>query len=132
LWYYYGSTLLLITDGVHRKLYYETPGPEAAIGVQRGTLFFVGQQKGRAFRGSALAFSGRCGAFAYPVRGETSQDNQTIVMRGNAPNFDGKCRVGSTWEATLMLVRIGHNLPLLYQPFPVHATTPPTATTDAA
>ena len=108
LWYYYGSTLLLTTDGAQRKFYYETPEPElVAMGVQRGTLFFVGQQKGRVYRGSAIAFSRRCGAFPYSVRGETSQDNQTIVMRGKAPNLDGTCRFKSTWEATLMLVRIG-------------------------
>ncbi len=108
LWYYYGSTLVLTTDGMQRKFYYETPEPElVAMGVKRGTLFFVGQQKGRAYRGSAIAFSRRCGAFPYAVRGETSQDNQTIVMRGKAPNLDGTCRLKSTWEATLTLFRTG-------------------------
>jgi len=108
LWYYDGSTLMLVTDGAQRKFYYETPEPElVAIGVKRGTLFFVGQQKGRAYRGSAIAFSRRCGAFPYSVRGETSQDNQTIVMRGKAPNLDGTCRLKSTWEATLTLFRVG-------------------------
>ena len=133
LWDYDGSTLLLMTDGVQRKFYYETPRPELVeIGVQRGTLFFVGQQKGRAYRGTALAFSNRCGAIPYSVRGEISEDNQTIVVRGKAPNLDGKCRVKSTWEATLMLVRIGQQSSAPVSTISRPPTTPPTGTTEGA
>ena len=121
LWDYNGSTLLLVHDGMQRKFYYETPRPELVkIGVQRGTLFFVGRQQGRAYRGIALVFSKQCKATPYSVRGEISQDNQTIVMRGNAPSLDAKCRIIATYEATAMLVNSGE------QPSdPVSSISPP-------
>ena len=107
LWHYDGSTLLLVQDGMQRKFYYETPRPELVkIGVQRGTLFFVGRQQGREYRGIALAFSNRCVGTPYQVRGELSEDKQVIVMRGNAPSsLDAKCRIVATYESTAMLVR---------------------------
>ena len=107
LWHYDGSTLLLMTDGVQRKIYYEIPRPDLVkIGVHRGTLFFVGRQEGREYRGIALAFSKQCVATPYRVRGELSVDNQTIVMHGNAPSWlDAKCRIVATYESTAMLVR---------------------------
>ncbi len=106
LWDHDGSTLLLITDGMQRKFYYETPRPGLIeIGVLRGTLFFVGQQKGRAYRGIARVFSKRCGATPYSVSGEISEDSQTILVRGKAPSLDGQCRIQATWEAIAMLVR---------------------------
>jgi hypothetical protein len=106
LWDYEGSTLVLITDGMQRKFYYETPRPGlVAIGVQRGTLFFVGQQQGRAYRGIARVFSKRCGAIPYPVSGEISEDSRTILVRGKAPSLDGKCRIQATSDAVATLVR---------------------------
>ena len=107
LWHYDGSTLLLMTDGVQRKIYYDTPRPELVkMGIQRGTLFFVGRQQGREYRGIALAFSSRCVGTPYRVRGELSEDNQTIVMRGKAPSLlDAKCRIVDTYESTALLVR---------------------------
>ena len=106
LWDYDGSRLVLVNDGLQRKLYYETPRPGLVdLGVQRGTLFFVGQQKGRAYRGIARVFSKRCGAIPYSVSGEMSEDSQTILVRGKAPSVDGKCRILATYEATTMLVR---------------------------
>ena len=107
LWHYDGSTLLLMTDGVKRKIYYEIPRPDLVkIGVQRGTLFFVGRQQGREYRGITLAFSNQCVGTPYRVRGELSEDNQTIVMRGKAPSLlDAKCRIVATYEFTAMLVR---------------------------
>jgi hypothetical protein len=108
LWDYDGSTLLLVADGMQRKLYYETPRPGLAdIGVQRGTLFFVGQQKGRVYRGIARVFSKRCGAIPYSVSGEISEDSRTILVRGKAPSLDGKCRIQNTWDASATLVRSG-------------------------
>ena len=106
LWDYEGSTLVLITDGMQRKFYYETPRPGlVAIGVQRGTLFFVGQQQGRAYRGIARVFSKRCGAIPYPVSGEISEDSRTILVRGKAPSLDGRCRIQATSDAVATLVR---------------------------
>ena len=107
LWHYDGSTLLLMTDGAQRKIYYEIPRPELVkIGVQRGTLFFVGRQQGREYHGITLAFSNRCVGSLYRVRGELSEDNQTIVMRGKAPSLlDAKCRIVATYHSTAMLVR---------------------------
>lgn len=121
LWDYDGSKLLLITDGMQRKFYYETPRSGLAdIGVQRGTLFFVGQQKGRAYRGIARVFSKRCGAIPYSVSGEISEDSQTILVRGKAPSLDGKCRIQATWDASAMLVRSGQR-----SSAPVSRSSPP-------
>jgi len=109
LWYYYGSTLSLISDGQQRRFYYETPRPElVALGIQRGTLFFIGYQKALAYRGSVFVFSRQCGATPYHVRGEISKDNQTIVLRGNAPSLDERCRIRTTWQATMLLIRGEH------------------------
>ena len=106
LWEYNSSTLLLMTDGIERKFYYETPRRELVqFGVRRGTLFFVGQQQGREYRGMAYVFAKRCKATSYSVHGEISENNRTIVMRGNAPSLDAKCRIGAIDEATAMLVR---------------------------
>jgi hypothetical protein len=108
LWDYEGSKLLLVTDGMQRKFYYETPRPALVdIGVQRGTLFFVGQQKGRAYRGIARVFSKRCGAIPYSVSGEISEDGRSILVRGKAPSLDGQCRIQATWDASTTLVRSG-------------------------
>jgi hypothetical protein len=105
LWEYNGSTLSLTVDGMQWKFHYETPRRELVeMGVQRGTLFFVGQKGGRGYRGFTMVFS-RCGVSPYSVRGEISEDGQTILLRGKAPSLDERCRTHSTWEAIATLVR---------------------------
>ena len=101
----HGSTLSLTIDGVQWKFRYKTPRRELVdMGIRRGTLFFVGQKRGRGYRGMTMVFS-RCGVTPYSVSGEISEDGQTILLRGKAPSLDEKCRTHSTWEAIAMLVR---------------------------
>ena len=99
------------------------PEPElVAMGVQPGTLFFVGQQKGRAYRGTAIAFRDDAGHF-HTRSGARLHRTARPSDDWKRSNLDGTCRLKSTWEATLMLIRVGQQSPSRIDDFP--STQPP-------
>jgi hypothetical protein len=89
-WDYEGSLLRLdaTPDSRSRVFYvYRPNGAMKAEGAQPGELFFTGQRIGNRYEGTAYAFAGRCGRFAYPVVGNIL-DDRTIMISGQKPNID--------------------------------------------
>src|SRR5262245_44456310 len=83
-WILNQSTMKLSTDGTGRTITYEIPSPQAIqIGVQKGAVFFFGEQIARKYEGSAHAFYPGCTPVAYLVAGEISEDNKQIKLSGN-------------------------------------------------
>ena len=71
---------------------YANPRPSLVGLVQPGTVLVRGYWQGDIFNGTAFVFSRWCGAIPYVVRGTTDQAN-SLVLIGAAPQFDTNCRI---------------------------------------
>lgn len=82
-----------VCDGGGMSISYLRPRQGlVAVGVLSGTLLFDGvEHAGGAISGQARRFSKTCGPITYPVTGQTH--GTTIILRGNAPVVDGRCRI---------------------------------------
>ena len=62
------------------------------VGVISGTLLFDGvEQAGGVISGQARRFDKTCGPVLYPVTGHNH--GGSIILQGDAPKLDGRCRV---------------------------------------
>jgi acyl-CoA thioesterase-1 len=94
----------LTEAGKKRVISYETPrAPLLQTGVQRGAVFFVGEQDGRSYRGTAHAFYQGCAPLPYQVEGEISEDKQHLRLQGKRPQADGGCQVRSYQDHVIEL-----------------------------
>jgi hypothetical protein len=140
-WSLQGSTMRLTEDGKKRVITYETPrAPLLQMGVQSGTVFFVGEQHGRRYRGTAHAFYPKCPPLTYQVEGDISEDNQHLRLRGKRPQVDGSCQVQSYQDHVIELKNSGVPNPSAakdviivppskYAPAPRVTATPPAVAT---
>ncbi len=95
-WFLQGSSMRLTEDGKRRILAYENPKTTMLrFGVRKGTVFFVGEQEGRSYRGTAHAFYQGCAPLPYQVEGEISENNRHLSLKGKLPQVDGSCNVQS-------------------------------------
>lgn len=93
-WSHNGSEMRLEAVGPQRRFYYLHPKPD--IPVAPGTLLFEGSRTGRHYRGTAFIFSTKCGPASYPVDGYVTDDDLSVVLRGQAPLRDSNCQVVSS------------------------------------
>ena len=104
-WSLGSSTVRLRADGGSRiTITYEAPSAELiGAGVQQGTVFFVGEQKGRNYEGTAHRFGQGCPPTPYPVVGELSPDDLTITLRGKTPRLDSSCKTVGSVDRSITL-----------------------------
>lgn len=102
-WNHNGSTMKLVADGSRRRFLYEDPKAVLReVGVDSGTLLFDGTRTGNSYTGTARLFSPRCGVVRYKVRGNTGEDQRSVVLSGRAPQLGASCNVVGYRDDTLM------------------------------
>jgi hypothetical protein len=90
----HNGSLMLVTPVARNEIViqYANPRPSLIGLVQPGTVLVRGYWQGDIFSGTAFVFSRWCGAIPYVVRGTTDQAN-SLVLIGAAPQFDTNCRI---------------------------------------
>ena len=90
----HNGSLMLVTPVARNEIViqYANPRPSLVGLVQPGTVLVRGYWQGDIFNGTAFVFSRWCGAIPYVVRGTTDQAN-SLVLIGAAPQFDTNCRI---------------------------------------
>ena len=90
----HNGSLMLVTPVARNEIViqYANPRPSLIGLVQPGTVLVRGYWQGDIFNGTAFVFSRWCGAIPYVVRGTTDQAN-SLVLIGAAPQFDTNCRI---------------------------------------
>jgi hypothetical protein len=101
-WMHNDSVMCLIAEGDLRAFFYDKPrrGMTKA-GVKSGDLLFSGRAVDMHYIGTAFQFKGRCGKFAYEVRGNILDDYRRVKMYGQAPKVDDNCKITGRVPDTL-------------------------------
>jgi hypothetical protein len=86
LWDHNGSVVSLIAQGSAREFHYKA-------GARPGSLLFRGKVTNGQYTGAAFMFDRRCGQVSYAVSGPILDNDQRVVLTGEAPLFGAKCRV---------------------------------------
>ena len=75
--------------------------------MTKGTVFFEGRKEGDIYVGTAHVFSKSCGAMAYPVKGNVTDDDQLVTLRGRVPVLDEDCEVKRYQDNVLKFIYQG-------------------------
>jgi hypothetical protein len=94
LWDHNGSVVSLIAQGSAREFHYKEPRPGVLeTGARPGSLLFRGKVVNGQYAGAAFMFDRRCGQISYAVSGPILDNDQLVVLTGEAPLLGAKCRV---------------------------------------
>ncbi len=94
LWDHNGSVVSLIAQGSAREFHYKEPRSGILeTGARPGSLLFRGKVMNGQYTGVAFMFDRRCGQVSYAVSGPILDNDQRVVLTGEAPLFGAKCRV---------------------------------------
>lgn len=104
-WDHNGSVVRLVDKGLQRQFIYEVPqGTLVNAGVTRGTLLFVGLNRGDYFAGTARVFSRFCPAdpLEYYVEGPVTHNPLQVTISG-VRDSNRQCRsTGALVQDTLV------------------------------
>ena len=95
-WNHNGSLMLLEASGAERRFVYDVPRQGMiAAGARPGDVVFAGRREGATYSGTAYIYSPSCGQVGYPVAGNVSSDERSVVLEGQAPRLGSDCTVKS-------------------------------------
>ena len=57
-----------------------------AAGARAGDVVFEGSREGATYSGTAYIFSNSCGQVGYPVAGNVSSDERSVVSKARPPS----------------------------------------------
>jgi hypothetical protein len=93
-WRQNGSIMQLQANGFGRKfVFYKPTAGLIKAGAEAGTVRFEGQMSlpSKTYAGTAYIFWQKCGKKAFSVTGLVENDDQRVVLVGQAPQFDDNC-----------------------------------------
>ena len=91
VWDHNGSVMYLVANGSSREFYYQKPRPGMLdAGARPGSLLFRGQLNSGQYSGTAYFFNPLCGAIPFEVKGPILEDEERIVLTGQAPRVRAK------------------------------------------
>jgi len=92
-WTHVGSIVKLEAAKNRRKFtFYQISAPMAALGVKPGSLRFEGTMSGSEYFGTAVLYTEKCGTFRYPVSGDVENNEERVVLKGEAPKIGPRCK----------------------------------------
>jgi hypothetical protein len=93
IWGHNGSVTYLVSNGSSQEFYYEKPRPGMLeVGARPGSLLFRGQAKDGQYSGTAYIFNPRCGQIPFQVKGAILDNDERIVLTGQAPRVGRNCQ----------------------------------------
>src|SRR5689334_554480 len=93
LWDHNGSVMYLVANGQSREFYYQKPrAGMAEVGARPGSLPFRGEIENGQYSGTAYIFNMHCGQIPFQVKGPILDNDERIVLSGQAPRVGRNCR----------------------------------------
>lgn len=109
VWDHNGSVMYLVANGSSREFYYQKPRPGMLdAGARPGSLLFRGQVNSGQYSGTAYFFNPHCGSIPFEVKGAILEDEERIVLTGQAPRVGRDCRTYDVLWQTLALIHLRH------------------------
>jgi len=107
LWQHNDSVMYLVESGASREFHYQKPRPGMLeAGARPGSLLFRGRVDNGQYSGTAYIFNPRCGPVPFQVRGSALDNDERIVLTGEAPLVGRRCRIYKTYASTLEFKRL--------------------------
>ena len=110
VWDHNGSVMYLVANGPSREFYYQKPLPGMLeVGVRPGSLLFRGEIDNGQYSGTAYIFSQHCGQTPFQVKGSVLDNDERIVLTGQAPRVGRNCRADGSSTSNLEFRRVKPN-----------------------
>jgi len=102
IWDHNGSVMYLVANGSSRELYYEKPRPGMLeAGAKPGSLLFRGEVNNGQYSGTSYILNRRCGRIPFQVKGAILDNDQRIVLTGQAPRVGRNCKTYASYTTNL-------------------------------
>jgi hypothetical protein len=126
LWDHNGSVMYLVANSSLREFYYQKPRPGMLeVGAHPGSLLFRGQINNGQYSGTAYIFNPHCGPIPFEVKGPILNDDERIVLTGQAPRVGRNCRTYGSYTSNLEFRRLKQNeVAQSQQPPPIAVSKP--------
>jgi hypothetical protein len=110
IWDHNGSVMYMVANGSLREFYYQKPRPGMLdAGAHPGSLLFRGHANDGKYLGTAYGFNPHCGPIPFEVKGPILDDDERIVLTGQAPRVGRKCRSYASYTSNLEFRRLEPN-----------------------
>ena len=107
IWDHNGSVMYLLENGSSREFHYQKPRPGMLeAGARPGSLLFHGQVDNGQYAGTAYIFNPRCGAISFQVKGPVLDNDERIMLTGQAPQVGRNCRTNGSYTDNLEFRRL--------------------------
>lgn len=102
IWDHNGSVMYLVANGQSREFYYQKPRAGMIdAGAHPGSLLFRGEIDNGRFFGTAYIFNSRCGQIPFQVEGSILDNDERIMLSGQAPRVGRNCRADESYTSNL-------------------------------
>jgi hypothetical protein len=102
LWDHNGSVMSLVAKGSSREFYYQKPRTGMLeAGAKPGSLLFRGEVSNGQYSGTAFIFSPRCGQIPFQVKGAILDNDERIVLTGQAPRVGRNCQAYASYTSDI-------------------------------
>jgi hypothetical protein len=126
IWDHNGSVMYLVENGTSREFHYQEPGPGMLeAGARPGSLLFRGQVDNGQYFGTAYLFNPHCGQIPFQVKGPVLDNDERIMLTGQAPQVGRNCRNSGSYTSSLEFRRLKSTEPAQSQEPLVEATQAP-------
>jgi hypothetical protein len=127
IWDHNGSVMYLVATGSSREIFYQKPRPGMLEADARpGSLLFRGEINNGQYLGTAYIFNLYCGPIPFEVKGPILDDDQQIVLTGQAPRVGRNCRAYESYTSNLEFRRLKPTEAVQFKE-PLAAVQPPAA-----
>ena len=110
IWDHNGSEMYLVANGQSREFHYQRPrAGMLEVGARPGSLLFRGEIDNGQYSGTAYIFSPHCGQIPFQVKGPISDNDERIMLTGQAPRIGRNCRANESYTTNLELRRLKPN-----------------------
>ncbi len=106
-WDHNGSVMSLVENGSSREFRYQKPRPGMLeAGAHPGSLLFRGQVDNGQYAGTAYIYNPHCGAIPFQVKGPVLDNDERIILTGQAPQAGRNCRIHGSYTSDLEFRRL--------------------------
>ena len=110
VWDHNGSVMYLVANGPSREFHYQKPrAGMLEVGVRPGSLLFRGEIENGEYSGTAYIFNPHCGQIPFQVKGPILDNDERIVLTGQAPRVGRNCRAHESSTSNLEFRRVKPN-----------------------
>ena len=110
IWDHNGSVVYLVANGQSREFHYQKPrAGMSEVGARPGSLLFRGEIDNGQYSGTAYIFSPHCGPIPFQVKGPILDNDERIMLTGQAPRLGRNCRANESYTSNLEFRRLKPN-----------------------